>query len=91
MKSSTKPNSTKESDKTEESQSSSNSPNEEIFAELARKESDCSTYKRGGDLGLFKKATMQKAFSRPAFALEVNEMSGIVESNSGYHIILRVA
>ena len=91
MKSSSKSSNAKESDKPEESQQSSHSPDEEVFAELARKESDCSTYKRGGDLGLFKKATMQKAFSRPAFALEVNEMSGIVESNSGYHIILRVA
>lgn len=59
------------------------------FAELASKYSDCSSYKKGGDLGKFKRGMMQKPFEDAAFALKVNEMSGIVDSDSGLHIILR--
>lgn len=60
------------------------------FSELAKKESDCSSFKRGGSLGFFEAKNMQKAFAIPAFALEIGELSGIVESMSGFHIILRV-
>lgn len=59
------------------------------FAELARKHSDCSSYKKGGDLGKFKRGVMQKPFEDAAFGLKVNEMSGIVDTDSGLHIILR--
>jgi NIMA-interacting peptidyl-prolyl cis-trans isomerase 1 len=34
---------------------------------------------------------MQKSFEDASFALAVGEMSGIVDSDSGIHIILRVA
>ena len=46
--------------------------------------------KRGGDLGHFARGTMQPAFEEASFALEVGEMSGVVETNSGVHIILRI-
>jgi len=59
------------------------------FAELAGKHSDCSSYKKGGDLGKFKRGMMQKPFEDAAFGLKVNEMSGIVDTDSGLHIILR--
>lgn len=59
------------------------------FAELAKVESDCSSAKRGGDLGRFGPGQMQKSFERATYALRVGELSGIVESDSGVHIILR--
>jgi peptidyl-prolyl cis-trans isomerase NIMA-interacting 1 len=59
------------------------------FAELASKHSDCSSYKKGGDLGKFKRGMMQKPFEDAAFGLKVNEMSGIVDTDSGLHLILR--
>lgn len=59
------------------------------FAELASKYSDCSSYKKGGSLGRFKKGVMQAKFEEAAFGLKVGEMSGIVDTDSGLHIILR--
>ncbi|ODN01492.1 Peptidyl-prolyl cis-trans isomerase NIMA-interacting 1 [Orchesella cincta] len=59
------------------------------FAELAAKYSDCSSAKRGGDLGPFARGAMQKPFEDAAFALKVGEMSGPVFTDSGVHIILR--
>ena len=61
------------------------------FEELATAESDCSSQKRGGDLGPFARGAMQKPFEDAAFALKVGEMSELVTSGSGVHIILRVA
>jgi len=61
----------------------------ESFAELATKFSDCSSAKRGGDLGPFGRGAMQKPFEDAAFGLKVGEMSEIVETESGVHLILR--
>jgi NIMA-interacting peptidyl-prolyl cis-trans isomerase 1 len=63
--------------------------NKENFAEEATKRSDCSSYKNGGDLGVFTRGQMQKPFEDAAFGLKVGEMSGIVETDSGIHVILR--
>jgi NIMA-interacting peptidyl-prolyl cis-trans isomerase 1 len=64
--------------------------NKEVkFAELASKESDCSSAKRGGDLGYFSSGQMQKPFEEATFALTVGEMSEPVWTDSGVHIILR--
>ena len=60
------------------------------FEELARTESDCSSAKRGGDLGFFGPKKMQPAFEEASFALEIGEMSGIVETSSGVHVLLRI-
>lgn len=59
------------------------------FEDLASEHSDCSSAKRGGDLGFFKRNQMQKPFEDAAFSLEIGEMSPIVETDSGVHIIKR--
>jgi peptidyl-prolyl cis-trans isomerase NIMA-interacting 1 len=58
--------------------------------ELARTESDCSSAKRGGDLGYFGRKKMQPEFEKASFALAVGELSDIVDTSSGVHIILRI-
>lgn len=60
------------------------------FEELARTESDCSSAKRGGDLGFFGRKKMQPSFEAASFALGIGEMSPIIESSSGVHVILRI-
>jgi len=59
------------------------------FVAIAGKESDCSSYKRGGNLGAFGRNKMQKPFEDAAFALEVGQLSDPVVSDSGIHLILR--
>ncbi|KAI9190602.1 uncharacterized protein BJ171DRAFT_543799 [Polychytrium aggregatum] len=44
-----------------------------------------------GDLGFFGPGAMQPAFESATFALQVGELSGPVESDSGIHLILRTA
>ncbi|KAK4873341.1 hypothetical protein RN001_015370 [Aquatica leii] len=59
------------------------------FADLAQKYSDCSSARRGGDLGPFGKGAMQKPFEEASFALKVGELSEPVFTDSGVHVILR--
>jgi NIMA-interacting peptidyl-prolyl cis-trans isomerase 1 len=60
------------------------------FEDLASKHSDCSSAKRGGDLGSFGRGQMQKPFEDAAFKLKVGQLSEPVFSDSGVHIIYRV-
>ncbi len=59
------------------------------FAALARQYSDGPTGERGGDLGTFGKGQMAKAFEEAAFKLEVGEISDVVETPFGFHVIKR--
>lgn len=60
------------------------------FSDLAHTESDCASAKKGGDYGRFKRGQREEAFEDAAFALDVGEMSDIVSTASGVHVILRV-
>jgi len=63
---------------------------EQSFEKIASEFSDCSSAKRGGDLGQFGPGQMQKPFEDASFALAVGEISTPVWTDSGVHIIKRV-
>jgi len=57
------------------------------FAELAKKNSNDGSAEQGGDLGWFVKNQMVPEFDSVAFTLKPKELSGVVTSQLGYHII----
>jgi hypothetical protein len=59
------------------------------FAEMAKEHSDGPSSTKGGDLGKFKFEVMAKPFSEAAFALGIDEISEVVETGFGYHVIKR--
>lgn len=62
-----------------------------VFAKYAGERSDCSSFRSGGDLGFFGPSQMQKPFEDGAFALQPNQMSDVVATDSGLHLIFRIA
>ncbi|XP_071693623.1 peptidyl-prolyl cis-trans isomerase Pin1-like [Rutidosis leptorrhynchoides] len=61
------------------------------FEDVASRYSDCSSAKRGGDLGPFGRNQMQKPFEEATYSLKVGEISEIIDTDSGVHIIMRTA
>ena len=59
----------------------------EDFAELAKQYSEGPTGPRGGDLGSFTQGRMIKSFDDAAFAMNEGEISNVVETQFGFHII----
>ncbi|MDY3563231.1 peptidylprolyl isomerase [Gemmata sp. JC673] len=59
------------------------------FADAAKKHSHCPSGPTGGDIGVIyrKGGIVDEAFAKAAFALKPGELSGVVETDFGYHLI----
>lgn len=62
----------------------------ETFGKIAKEVSLCPSKKRGGDLGIFGRGKMIKEFETAAFAPQKRQISPIVKTKFGYHIIRRL-
>jgi peptidyl-prolyl cis-trans isomerase C len=62
----------------------------EKFGNIAKEVSLCPSGKRGGDLGTFARGKMVKEFETCAFTLRKGQVSPIVKTRFGYHIIKRL-
>ena len=61
------------------------------FGEAAKQNSDCPSSTQGGDLGSFGRGMMVPEFEEAAFSLDVGATSDVVETDFGYHLIMRTA
>ena len=62
----------------------------EKFSKIAKEVSLCPSKKRGGDLGTFGRGQMVKEFEKAAFELQKGQISPIVKTKFGCHIIRRL-
>jgi len=62
----------------------------EKFSKIAGEVSLCPSRKRGGDLGTFGRGRMVKEFEQAAFGLEKGQVSPVVKTQFGYHVIKRL-
>jgi parvulin-like peptidyl-prolyl isomerase len=62
----------------------------EKFTNIAKEVSLCPSGKNGGDLGTFGRGKMVKEFEQAAFALQKGQISGLVKTKYGYHIVKRL-
>ena len=60
------------------------------FVALAKEHSKCPSGQNGGNLGLFGRGQMVKPFEDSAFALRVGQLSDPVQTQFGWHLIVRV-
>ena len=60
------------------------------FAALARRVSEAPDAARGGNVGVFDRGMMIKSFEDAAFKLEIGDISPVVETRFGFHIIKRI-
>ena len=58
------------------------------FGKVAQEVSECSSKKKGGELGYFTRGQMVKEFEDAAFSTQPGQMTGIIKTVHGYHIIL---
>jgi parvulin-like peptidyl-prolyl isomerase len=59
------------------------------FSQLARQFSDCPSGEEGGDLGRFGRGMMVPEFEEATFSLQPGEVSDVVETPFGFHLIQR--
>jgi len=59
------------------------------FAEEAKKNSDCPSGQQGGSLGWFGRGMMVPEFDKAAFEMKKGEVSGVITTQFGYHIIYK--
>jgi len=57
------------------------------FAKLAKQHSQGPGAEDGGDLGVMDRGEMQSAFDEAAFTLDTGEVSDVIETDTGYHIL----
>ena len=59
------------------------------FAEEAKKNSDCPSGQQGGSLGWFGRGMMVPEFDKAAFEMKKGEISGVISTQFGYHVIYK--
>ena len=62
---------------------------ESALADEASKRSDCPSSTNGGRLKPFQRGDLERAFEAAAFRLAVGELSPVVETAAGFHVVLR--
>ncbi len=62
----------------------------ESFSKIAEENSIDGSRRRGGDLGFFTRGVMVKEFEKAAFALDKGQVSEVIKTQFGYHIIKRL-